>query len=263
MSIENTGFKEQAEHGGDASGAGPMQLVCEDCGQQYLVGVDSIIVTRDAVMGAVQQHGGQILDPAGRLFSGPNLVLYGGEISAEVRETNLSRVARIRADLQNGVDRSWRCKCQEEGAEPMPFPGSPPLDRSKHLNVSPGEPVVTSGEYKCNVCMAGGMVDLGLAEQIRSNRVEVARGYTGDDLFVQDVRSWALQHLVPAVRGLRGEARAVALQKVLEGKDIVRRLEKGQQFPECPNCGRAGGWTLLRLTHDLIRQYRDYVRTGV
>ena len=108
----------------EGQNAMPMALVCPHCGQKYLLGVDSIVVTKDAVREGLREMGATVLTRDGNIVRGPDLVMYGGNLDMEVKKKNLDRVAQIKADVRQGVQRSWRCsKCQTGDSAPIVYQG--------------------------------------------------------------------------------------------------------------------------------------------
>jgi hypothetical protein len=102
----------------------PMALVCPHCGQKYLVGVDSIVVTKDAVRAGLHEMGATVLTRDGNIVCGPDLMMYVGNLDLEVKKKNLYRVAQIKTDVSHGVPRSWRCsKCQTGDSSPIAYLG--------------------------------------------------------------------------------------------------------------------------------------------
>ncbi len=85
---------------------------------------------------------------------------------------------------------------------------------SKIVNLEPGSIVTKTGNYKCEMCGPGGMI-----EKISMKTAAEIAGF--DSSQFQDL-------------GLPGQRRA-----------IKKFLMSGSTFPNCPNCGPAGGWTLI------------------
>ena len=104
---------------------------------------------------------------------------------------------------------------------------------SENVNMLPGSTVLKSGEYKCNVCMEGGMLDHLIGGMLKEIGAEVP-----DD--VREARKICLN--AKALRDHLGP-----LRKQLEGEETVRSFNKGERFTECPNCGAQTGWTLTEL----------------
>ena len=94
----------------------PCTLVCPHCSQNFNVGEDSIIVTDEDVRGSFIELGDKIIIGEGTLDAlkgtpkrRPDLVMYSGHLSIDKRKRELEKIQNIKADLQHGQVRSWKC----------------------------------------------------------------------------------------------------------------------------------------------------------
>ena len=128
----------------------------------------------------------------------------------------------------------------------------------RFVNLTPGEIVPKSGTYKCNVCMLGGLVDVTLKALIKKGAIK--------NIKVAPDFDWGNTEAIRAVRNafiaggissgvFRGDL--ADLKRQIEGREIMHFFNEGEKFIECPNCGESTGWTLLELTPDLARKYKE------
>ena len=126
------------------------------------------------------------------------------------------------------------------------------LFRNKRfINLAPGSFVPKSGEYKCNVCMEGGMLDAILKAFIKKNVIKGAENLIGNH---EDVK--IVKRMMKEDKELRRSLEYPTDQQ-LEGKETIKFFQQGNKFTECPNCGRSSGWTLLELTHKFVHKYKN------
>lgn len=85
---------------------------------------------------------------------------------------------------------------------------------SEAINLEPGSIVAKTGNYKCEMCGPGGMI-----ENISMKAAAKAAGV--DSSQFRDL-------------SLPGQ-----------GNAVKKFFTAGSTFPDCPNCGPAGGWTLI------------------
>ncbi len=83
---------------------------------------------------------------------------------------------------------------------------------SEYVNLPPGAKVPKSGEYKCFFCGEGGLAEFAAKDS--------------------------------TFGPLTGQLQGLRKQK------SQRYFEKGRKFPECSNCGKGTGWSLVDETSD-------------
>jgi hypothetical protein len=98
---------------------------------------------------------------------------------------------------------------KRRGLQKLKGPPLPIFDRiaDNHINLLPGMPVPRSGNYECIICARGGY---------------------------QDSTTVALFGAAEAQRRLNAQ------------KPTMQFFSQNSIFPPCPNCGDAGGWSLLK-----------------
>ena len=117
-----------------------------------------------------------------------------------------------------------------------------------YVNLLPGEIVPKSDEYKCNVCMEGGMIDVALQGLIKKGKIKGFENLKGPEAV--KLYKQMLKESPELRKGLK-----YPTEQQLKGGETIRFFKEGQNFNECPNCGPSTGWTLLELTHDIVRKY--------
>jgi len=121
-------------------------------------------------------------------------------------------------------------------------------------NIAPGELVPKSGQYKCNVCMEGGMIDLLIKSDIEGGRIpEIPKGLPANRENIKTVAIMLSRRTYP-IPGL-GQLNEVLRRRLSNGETILS-FQQGQKFVECPNCGSVTGWTNLVMANDYLRSYK-------
>jgi hypothetical protein len=90
-------------------------LICPKCGQRYAIGEDSILITDESLFEDALKMGAKIsLQVPYR--RAPELAMYGGSISDDLKKENLQIVRIVKEAVQRGEKRAWSCdKCRMEG----------------------------------------------------------------------------------------------------------------------------------------------------
>lgn len=120
------------------------------------------------------------------------------------------------------------------------------------VNMTPGEIVRKSGQYKCNVCMHGGMTDNIIKILIKEGKVYGGEGLLGTNDDVKAVERVCSREMsnYPGYDNVKH-----VLDQRIKSGETVTYFQKGQKFTECPTCGPVTGWTILEIANEHVREY--------
>ena len=116
-------FKKKQQDSDVPVETGPLRLTCPHCGQLFVVGQDSVIVTDEDVAKTFMELGGRGMVTFGAPRK-PDLVMHAGRaLTDEESKKQLAKLPQIRAAIRQGLPRSWKCdRCRHEPASNS-YPG--------------------------------------------------------------------------------------------------------------------------------------------